>query len=67
LSSPPIGKRKTKKWGSEKEGREGREMGRKEIERKERKSGWGAGKGAGYTELIGPSSKSVTIHSLSTS
>jgi hypothetical protein len=32
LSSPPIGKRKTKKWGSEKEGREGREMGRKEIE-----------------------------------
>jgi hypothetical protein len=34
LSSPPIRKRKTKKWGSEKQGREGREMGRKEIEEK---------------------------------
>jgi hypothetical protein len=53
LSSPPIAKRKTKKWASEKEGREGRERGRKEIERNERKSGWG--EGAGYTELIGPS------------
>jgi hypothetical protein len=52
LSSPLIGKRKTKKWVSEKEGRkEGR--GGKGEERNERKSGWG--EGAGYTELIGPS------------
>jgi hypothetical protein len=43
LSSPPIGRRKTEKWASEKEGREGRERGRKEIERNERKSRWGRG------------------------
>jgi len=54
-----VGKRK---------GRKGREGNGKKGNRKKREEKWvGGGKGAGYTELIGPSSKSVTIHSLSTS